>query len=119
MLLTVEQRRKVEQMAARSSVSVGAVIRAVIDAYIPPASSEQRHRALDDLFALDAPVADWADMEAEIARLSQSPVGVDLGEPLETLVVHRLAGPHRGEPDTTHQLGSVLGKTPVAERPAS
>lgn len=65
-LLTVEQRRKVEQMAARSSVSVGAVVRAAIDSYFPPASSEQRRRALDDLFVLDAPVADWAVIEAEI-----------------------------------------------------
>ncbi|MGH3998776.1 MAG: hypothetical protein ACRDTJ_15125 [Pseudonocardiaceae bacterium] len=65
-LLTAEQRRRVEQVAARSSVSVGAVIRAAIDAYLPSAPPEQRRRALDDLFSLDAPVADWAVMEAEI-----------------------------------------------------
>ncbi|MGH3697527.1 MAG: ribbon-helix-helix protein, CopG family [Pseudonocardiaceae bacterium] len=65
-LLTAEQRRRVEQMAARSSVSVGAVIRAAIDAYLPSATPEQRRRALDDLFSLDAPVADWSVMEAEI-----------------------------------------------------
>jgi hypothetical protein len=65
-LLTEEQRRKVEQLAARSSVSVGAVIRAAIDAYLPSATPEQRRRALDDLFSLNAPVADWSVMEAEI-----------------------------------------------------
>jgi len=65
-LLSVEQRRRVEQLAARSSVSVGAVIRRAIDGYLPPASSEERRRALDDLFALNAPVADWATMDAEI-----------------------------------------------------
>ncbi|MGH3981674.1 MAG: hypothetical protein ACRDST_03010 [Pseudonocardiaceae bacterium] len=65
-LLTTEQRRRVEQLAARSSVSVGAVIRAAIDAYLPSATPEQRHRALDDLSSLEAPVADWSVMEAEI-----------------------------------------------------
>lgn len=65
-LLTQEQRRRVEQLAAASSVSVGAVIRAAIDAYLPSVTPEQRRRALDDLFSLDAPVADWSAMEAEI-----------------------------------------------------
>lgn len=65
-LLTVEQRRRVEQLAARSSMSVGAVIRRAIDDYAPPRSAKERQRALDDLFALNAPVADWATMEAEI-----------------------------------------------------
>lgn len=65
-LLTREQRRRVERLAARSSVSVGAVIRAAIDDYLPPVSSEQRRRALGNLFALEAPVADWESMEAEI-----------------------------------------------------
>lgn len=65
-LLTEEQRLKVQQLAARSSVSVGAVIRAAIDAYLPPASPEQRRRALDDLLSLNAPVAEWDVMAAEI-----------------------------------------------------
>jgi predicted transcriptional regulator len=65
-LLSPEQRRRVEQLAARSSVSVGAVIRAAIDDYLPSTSSEQRRHALDDLLALEAPTADWATIEAEI-----------------------------------------------------
>lgn len=65
-LLTPDQRRKVEQLAARSSMSVGAVIRTAVDAYLLPVSPEQRRRALDALFSLDAPVADWPAMEAEI-----------------------------------------------------
>jgi predicted transcriptional regulator len=65
-LLSPQQRRKLEQLAARSSTSVGAVIRAAIDAYLPPVSTDRRHRALDELFSLDAPVADWTVMEAEI-----------------------------------------------------
>lgn len=64
--LSVEHRRRLEEIAARSSVSVSAVIRRAIDAYLPPASRQARHRALDDLFALNAPAADWATMEAEI-----------------------------------------------------
>jgi len=65
-LLSVEQRRRVEQLAARSSVSVGELIRRAIDDYLPPTSTQDRQRALDDLFALSAPVTDWATMEAEI-----------------------------------------------------
>jgi len=65
-LLSVEQRRRVEQLAARSSVSVGELIRRAIDDYLPPTSTQDRQRALEDLFALNAPVADWATIEAEI-----------------------------------------------------
>jgi len=36
------------------------------DDYLQPPSAQRRHRALDDLFALNAPVADWATLEAEI-----------------------------------------------------
>lgn len=65
-LLSAEQRRRVERLAARSSMSVGAVIRAAIDDYVSPAGIEQRRRAIDDLFTLEAPVADWDVMEDEI-----------------------------------------------------
>ncbi|MGQ0625725.1 MAG: hypothetical protein ACT4PP_13900 [Sporichthyaceae bacterium] len=65
-LLSPVQRRKVELLAARSSGSVGAVIRAAIDAYQPGAGPEQRQRALASLLALEAPVGEWEQMEAEI-----------------------------------------------------
>lgn len=65
-LLSVDQRRRVELVADRSSVSVGAVIRAAIDAYLSRTTVEQRRRGLSTLFALEAPVGDWHDMEAEI-----------------------------------------------------
>lgn len=65
-LLTVEQRRRLEQVSQQSSKSVGAVIRDAIDAYLPAAPLEQRRRGLDALFALEAPVGDWHDMVAEI-----------------------------------------------------
>ena len=66
MWLSPEQRDKVSELAARSSTSVGAVIRAAINAYPPQATTERRRRALDELFSIEAPVADWAVMEAEI-----------------------------------------------------
>lgn len=65
-LLSPELRRKVERLAARSSTSVGAVIRDAIAAYLPPASADRRRRALDDLFSLEAPVDDWPEIQAEI-----------------------------------------------------
>lgn len=65
-LLSPDQRRRVEELAAGSSTSVGAVIRAAIDAYLPPPSTDRRRRALDELFSLEAPVGEWPAMEAEI-----------------------------------------------------
>lgn len=65
-LLTPEQRQKVELLAASTSTSVGAVVRAAIDAYGPGPSPEQRARAADALLSLDLPVADWDEIEREI-----------------------------------------------------
>ncbi|MEX0789436.1 MAG: hypothetical protein WD178_01525 [Actinomycetota bacterium] len=65
-LLSPEQRRRVERAAAQASASVGAIIRAAIDAYLPPSRTQSKQGALEDLFALEAPVGDWKDMEAEI-----------------------------------------------------
>lgn len=65
-LLSVQQRTKVERLADESSSSVGAVIRAAIDAFGDDPTREQRQRALTELFALDAPVDDWEVMEREI-----------------------------------------------------
>lgn len=65
-LLTPEQRGRVERLAARTSRSVGAVIRDAIDAYVPPPAVADRRRALEELFALEAPVADWPELERQI-----------------------------------------------------
>lgn len=65
-LLSPAQRRRVEMAAAQTSRSVGAVIRAAIDAYLPPNRSRDKGQALQELFALEAPVGDWQDMEDEI-----------------------------------------------------
>lgn len=65
-LLSPEQRRRVERAAAETSRSVGAVIRAAVDAYLPPTRSRDKGRVLEELFALQAPVGDWENMEDEI-----------------------------------------------------
>lgn len=66
-LLTPEQRARVERIAQREQRSIGAVIRDAVDRYTVP-RSRPRDEALEDLFALDAPVDDWATMKAEIER---------------------------------------------------
>ena len=67
-LLSPEQRTKVERLAARTSRSVGAVIRDAIDAYGPQPSPDRRRRALAELFALEAPVDDWESLEDQIVE---------------------------------------------------
>lgn len=37
------------------------------DAYLSPVPAERRRQALEELFALDAPVGQWEQMEREIA----------------------------------------------------
>lgn len=66
-LLSPEQRRRLERIAARRGISLGAVIREAIDAYASP-SPRNRLKALEELFALEAPVADWDELKAEILR---------------------------------------------------
>ncbi|MBA3367298.1 MAG: ribbon-helix-helix protein, CopG family [Geodermatophilaceae bacterium] len=65
-LLSPEQRRRLERLARHEGKSVGAVIREAIEKYTVESLGEQ-----DDLaavFALDLPVSEWADMKAEIMR---------------------------------------------------
>lgn len=64
-LLTPSQRRRLERIATRENRSMGAVIRDAIDAYTLP-RARSRHEALEALFALEAPVADWEQMKREI-----------------------------------------------------
>lgn len=64
-LVTPEQRARLERLAARRRRSVGAVIRDAIEAYTAP-RSVSRAEAAGQLFALDAPVDDWEVMKAEI-----------------------------------------------------
>jgi hypothetical protein len=66
-LLTPEQRARVERLAARDGTSVGAVIRRAVDAYTA-GRGQPRAEAAAALFALDAPVSDWDTMKSEIRR---------------------------------------------------
>ncbi|MGH3443049.1 MAG: ribbon-helix-helix protein, CopG family [Nitriliruptorales bacterium] len=66
-LLTPEQRARLERIAARRNVSVGAVIREAIQHYTLP-RIRPREDALEDLFAVGAAVDDWEAMKDEIRR---------------------------------------------------
>lgn len=66
-LVTPEQRARLERLAARRQRSVGAIIREAIDDYTGPRSAS-RSDAAARLFALEAPVDDWEVMKAEIIR---------------------------------------------------
>lgn len=66
-LLSPEQLARVKRLAAREGRSVGAVIRDAVDAFVG-AEPDARQRALQSLFAAEAPVGDWEAMKAEIER---------------------------------------------------
>jgi hypothetical protein len=66
-LLTPEQRRRLERRAAEEHRSVGAVIRAAVDAYVS-VSPRSRGEAAQRLLRTGAPVGEWEDMKAEILR---------------------------------------------------
>jgi hypothetical protein len=66
-LLTPEQRGRLERIASREGRSLGAVIRDAVDAYTLP-RTRPRAEAVESLFALNAPVSDWEQMKADIAR---------------------------------------------------
>jgi Ribbon-helix-helix protein, copG family len=66
-LLSLEQRRRLERMAAEERRSMGALIRDAVDAYTG-SSARSREMAAESLLAIGAPVGEWADMKAEIIR---------------------------------------------------
>ena len=71
-LLSPEQRRRLERRAAEERRSVGAVIRDAVDAYTG-SSGRSRAEAADSLLTLGAPVADWDQMKAEIISGATEP----------------------------------------------
>lgn len=74
-LVTAEQRERLDRLAKREGMSVGAVVRAAIEAYTAP-PARTRREALEDLYSLSAPVDDWSTMKAEIiAGATDKPVG--------------------------------------------
>ncbi len=64
-LLTPEQRRRLERRAVEERRSVGAVIRDAVDAYTG-SSGRTRRDAADSLLSIGAPVTNWEEMKAEI-----------------------------------------------------
>jgi len=66
-LLSPEQRQRLERLARRRQVGLGVVMREAIDAYTAP-RNRSRAEALDELVHLDAPVSDWPAMKREILR---------------------------------------------------
>jgi hypothetical protein len=66
-LLTEEQRARLRRRAQEEGVSVGALVRQAVDAYLAsPVSAARRSDGLRRLYGLEAPVANWDDMKAEI-----------------------------------------------------
>jgi hypothetical protein len=66
-LLSPEQLECVKRIARREGCSVGAVIRDAVDAYTSTPAGRRR-AAIEHLMTLEAPVADWDIMKAEILR---------------------------------------------------
>lgn len=66
-LITKEQRARLERIASERRISLGAVIREAIDSYAAPRTKPPRE-ALERLAALRAPVADWETMKADVLR---------------------------------------------------
>lgn len=66
-LLSREQRERLERLAAERGVSVGALIREAIERFLPQ-RSRSPEEALAAIRRLSLPVHDWESMEAEIVR---------------------------------------------------
>jgi hypothetical protein len=75
-LLSPEQSARLKRIARREGRSVGSVIRDAVDAYAG-GTVDRRREALERLFAIEAPVADWEVMKAEIidGRFGELPGG--------------------------------------------
>lgn len=63
-LLSPDQRQRLERLARDQRRSVGAVIREAIERYAPDTSVAQDE--LEAIFSLGLPVGDWSTMKAEI-----------------------------------------------------
>lgn len=68
-MLTEDQYRLLSALADQRGEPLSSLIReAVEETYMATIAQERRLRALERLMSLDAPVADWPQMEAEIER---------------------------------------------------
>ena len=66
-LLSPDQVAKLKRIAARDGRSLGAVIRDAVDSYVDP-GDDARHRAVQAILSMNAPVDDWEVMKAEILQ---------------------------------------------------
>ena len=73
-LLTTEQRRRLERMAARERRSVGSMIREAIESYTATGPTS-RAQAAEAIIAMRLPVGEWDEMKAEILA------GASVGSP--------------------------------------
>jgi len=64
-LLSREQRERLERIAAREGRSVGSLIREAIASYAA-GGPRSRQEAAEALIGLELPAADWEQMKAEI-----------------------------------------------------
>lgn len=68
-MLTTEQYGVLAQLATQAQKPVSVLVREAIEkVYFAEAERQRRQRALQQLLALDAPVADWPQMEDEISQ---------------------------------------------------
>jgi predicted transcriptional regulator len=68
-VLTKEQYGRLVELAEQEQKPLSVMIReAVEERYFARIDEQKRQQALTNLLALDAPVADWAQMEAEIEQ---------------------------------------------------
>jgi predicted DNA-binding protein len=68
-VLTDRQYDELMQIANQQGKTISELVReAVEETYLKTVALERQKKALDQLLALDAPVADWEQMEAEIIR---------------------------------------------------
>ena len=67
--MTKEQHERLLALAEQTQKPVSVLIReAVVARYFAPTEQQKRQQALANLLTLDAPVADWPQMEAEIEQ---------------------------------------------------
>lgn len=78
-LLTREQRDRLERLAAREGRSVGSVIREAIESYTTT-GPHSRAEAAEAIIAMDLPIGDWEQMKAEIISGATSGMLEDDGQ---------------------------------------
>lgn len=68
-VLTEEQYELLSELSDKTGKPVSQLVREAVErVYLEKASEERRQAALDKLLSLNAPVADWEEMEDEIIR---------------------------------------------------